>query len=387
MKRTLFLILSLILLSVSGFSQSKKIKTGAECTDQYLPLIKGLNVGVVANQTSMIGNTHLVDSLLSLGINVKVIFAPEHGFRDLADDGAGITGGVDPVTRVTVKSLYGAKNKPAPEDLEGIDVIIYDIQDVGTRFYTYISTMHYVLEACAENGVKMIILDRPNPNGYFVDGTMPDPDVRSFVCIDPIPVVHGMTVGELALMMNGEGWLKEGVKCKLEVIKCQNYKRTYLYQLPVKPSPNLPNMNSVYLYPSLCFSEGTVLSCGRGTPWPFQVIGAPLMPDTGFNFTPTPGPGATNPRFKGVLCHGIDFTHSLENGLVPKPFIDLNWLIDIYNNYPEKDKFFNSYFDTLAGGPTLREQIIAGMSAKDIRKTWKPGIRKFKAERKKYLLY
>ena len=387
MKRTLFLILSLILLSVSGFSQSKKIKTGAECTDQYLPLIKGLNVGVVANQTSMIGNTHLVDSLLSLGINVKVIFAPEHGFRDLADDGAGITGGVDPVTRVTVKSLYGAKNKPAPEDLEGIDVIIYDIQDVGTRFYTYISTMHYVLEACAENGVKMIILDRPNPNGYFVDGTMPDPDVRSFVCIDPIPVVHGMTVGELALMMNGEGWLKEGVKCKLEVIKCQNYKRTYLYQLPVKPSPNLPNMNSVYLYPSLCFSEGTVLSCGRGTPCPFQVIGAPLMPDTGFNFTPTPGPGATNPRFKGVLCHGIDFTHSLENGLVPKPFIDLNWLIDIYNNYPEKDKFFNSYFDTLAGGPTLREQIIAGMSAKDIRKTWKPGIRKFKAERKEVSVY
>lgn len=388
MKRIIVFIVLLGLFSTTLFPQVKSIVTGADQVDIYIPLIKGKTVGLVANQTSLVGKTHLADTLLSLGVEIKVIFAPEHGFRDLADDGAQISTGTDPVTGISIRSLYGAKKyKPDPEDLKGIDVVIYDIQDVGTRFYTYISTMHYVLEACAENGVKMIVLDRPNPNGYFVDGPMPDPGVRSFVCIDNIPVVHGMTVGELASMMNGEGWLKNSVKCDLQIVKCKNYKRKELYQLPVKPSPNLPNMNSVYLYPSLCFSEGTVLSCGRGTQWPFQVIGSPLLPDKGFSFTPTPGPGASNPRFKGVICHGVDFTHAFEKGDVPKPYIDLQWLIDIYNNYPEKDKFFNSYFDTLAGGPKLREQIIAGLSSNKIRKTWKTGVRKFMADRKKYLLY
>jgi len=388
MKRIIVFIVLLGLFSTTLLPQVRSIVTGADQVDNYIQLIKGKPVGLVANQTSLIGKTHLVDTLLSLGVDIKVIFAPEHGFRDLADDGAQISTGTDPVTGISIRSLYGAKKyKPEPEDLKGIDVVIYDIQDVGTRFYTYISTMHYVLEACAENGVKMIVLDRPNPNGYFVDGPMPDPGVRSFVCIDNIPVVHGMTVGELASMMNGEGWLKNSVKCDLQIVKCKNYKRKDLYQLPVKPSPNLPNMNSVYLYPSLCFSEGTILSCGRGTPWPFQVIGSPLLPDRGFSFTPTPGPGASNPRFKGVLCYGIDFTHAFEKGDIPKPYIDLQWLIDIYNNYPEKDKFFNSYFDTLAGGPKLREQIIAGLSSDEIRKTWKAGVRKFSADRKKYLLY
>lgn len=388
MKRVIVLTVCIIICSFSAFSQVKGIKTGAEQTEQYLSLIKGKSIAVVANQTSMVGKVHLVDSLLSLGVDVKVIFAPEHGFRDLADDGAQIKGGTDPVTGITVKSLYGAKKyKPAPEDLEGVDIVLYDIQDVGTRFYTYISTMHYVMEACAENNIDIIILDRPNPNGYFTDGPMPDKDVRSFVCIDPIPVVHGMTVGELAGMMNGEGWLKGSVKCDLKVIKCLNYKRSDLYILPVKPSPNLPNMNSVYLYPSLCFSEGTLLSCGRGTEWPFQVIGAPLMPDNGFYFTPATMPGATNPRFKGIRCNGIDYRDALAKGEVPLTCLDLQWLIDVYNNYPEKDKFFNSYFDTLAGGPGLRKQIEAGMSMKDIRKSWKPGIRKFKEERKEYLLY
>lgn len=388
MKHIIVFIVLLGFFSTTLFPQGKSIVTGADQVDIYMQLIEGKNVGLVANQTSLINKTHLVDTLLSLGVNIKVIFAPEHGFRDLADDGAQISTGTDPLTGITIRSLYGAKKyKPDPEDLKGVDVVIYDIQDVGTRFYTYISTMHYVLEACAENNVKVIVLDRPNPNGYFVDGPMPDPGVRSFVCIDNIPVVHGMTVGELASMMNGEGWLKNAVKCDLQIVKCKNYKRKDLYQLPVKPSPNLPNMNSVYLYPSLCFSEGTVLSCGRGTPWPFQVIGSPLLPDKGFSFTPTPGPGASNPRFKGVLCYGVDFTHEFEKGDVPKPYIDLQWLIDIYSSYPEKDKFFNSYFDTLAGGPKLREQIIAGLSSKEIRKTWKAGVRKFKTDRKKYLLY
>lgn len=387
MKQTILFLVLLSIVSLKVFPQAQSVITGAEQTGRYLPVIDNKRVGVVTNQTSMVGKVHLVDTLLALGVDVKVIFAPEHGFRELADDGALIPGGIDSVTLVEVKSLYGAKSKPKPDDLAGIDVVIFDIQDVGARFYTYISTMHYVIEACAENGKEVIILDRPNPNGYYVDGPMPDEGVRSFVCIDPIPVVHGMTVGELALMMNGEGWLKNAVKCDLTVVECMNYRRTDLYVLPVRPSPNLPNMNSVYLYPSLCFSEGTVLSCGRGTPWPFQVIGAPLLHDCGFSFIPVSGPGAANPRFRGEVCYGIDYTHALENGVVPKPYIDLQWLVDIYNSYPEKNKFFNNYFDTLAGGPKLREQIISGMSANDIRLTWGAGIEKFKADRKQYLLY
>ena len=383
--------LLLIVAAISACSAEKgdiTLMTGAERTGEYLPLLKDKKVAVVANQTSMVGNTHLVDTLLSAGIDVRLIFAPEHGFRDLADDGAVITSGTDAVTGVPVVSLYSSKKKPSPEDLAGIDVVVFDIQDVGTRFYTYLTTMCYVMEACAENGKQYIILDQPNPNGFYVDGPILDTSAyTSFVGIHPIPVVHGMTFGEYAGMVNGEGWLAGGIRCDLQVIKCTGYTHDTMYQLPVIPSPNLPNMNSVYLYPSLCFSEGTVLSCGRGTDFAFQVLGAPEIPDTGFSFTPKPSFGSSNPKHNGVTCYGTDLRNAMADGLVPKPEINLGWIIEMYKAYPDKEKFFNGYFDTLAGSSTLREQIISGMSAAEIRASWKEGLDRFRITRTKYLLY
>jgi uncharacterized protein YbbC (DUF1343 family) len=363
------------------------LQTGAALTQEYLPLLQGKTIAVVANQTSVIGDRHLVDTLLSLDVDIRLIFAPEHGFRDLADAGAVITSGPDPVTGINVTSLYGRKKKPLPEDLEGIDAVLYDIQDVGTRFYTYLTTMCYVMEACAENGKSFIILDRPNPNGYYVDGPVLDTAYRSFVGIHPVPVVHGMTLGEYAGMVNGEGWLAGGISCDLKVIRCNNYTHSTLYELPVIPSPNLPNMNSVYLYPSLCFAEGTVLSCGRGTEFPFQVLGAPEMPDTGFSFTPHPSFGSSDPRYNGMLCYGIDLRNAIEDSIVPRPAMNLEWIIDAYNAYPDKEKFFTGYFDTLAGSSTLREQIISGMDADEIRQTWQEQLNRFSEIRAKYLLY
>jgi uncharacterized protein YbbC (DUF1343 family) len=388
--KTIYFFLALAMVSGIGctsIKQEARIVTGAERTREYLPLLKDKTIGIVANQTSMVGDRHLVDTLLSLGVNIKVIFAPEHGFRDLADDGAVIEGGADPVTGINIISLYTSKKKPLPEDLAGLDYVIFDIQDVGTRFYTYLTTMCYVMEACAENNVKMLILDRPNPNGFYVDGPILDTAFSSFVGIHRIPVVHGMTLGEYASMTDGEGWLKDNIRCDLNVIKCLGYSHSTLYNLPVKPSPNLPNMNSIYLYPSICYSEGTVLSCGRGTPFAFQVLGAPKMPDTGFSFTPSPMPGAANPKYNGVVCYGIDLRNALSEGLVPKPEINLEWLISAYNAYPEKERFFTSYFDTLAGSTKLREQIQQGLSAEQIRESWKPGLEEFSKIRAKYLLY
>jgi uncharacterized protein YbbC (DUF1343 family) len=363
------------------------LQTGAALTQEYLPLLQGKTIAVVANQTSVIGDRHLVDTLLSLDVDIRLIFAPEHGFRDLADAGAVITSGPDPVTGINVTSLYGMKKKPLPEDLEGIDAVLYDVQDVGTRFYTYLTTMCYVMEACAENGKSFIILDRPNPNGYYVDGPVLDTAYRSFVGIHPVPVVHGMTLGEYAGMVNGEGWLAGGISCDLKVIRCNNYTHSTLYELPVIPSPNLPNMNSIYLYPSLCFAEGTVLSCGRGTEFPFQVLGAPEMPDTGFSFTPHPSFGSSDPRYNGMLCYGIDLRNAIEDSIVPRPAMNLEWIIDAYNAYPDKEKFFTGYFDTLAGSSTLREQIISGMDADEIRQTWQEQLNRFSGIRAKYLLY
>ena len=388
--KNLVIVTLLVVMAGSACSadkQSNTLLTGAASTDEYLPLIKGKAVAVVANQTSMVGERHLVDTLISLGVDIRVIFAPEHGFRDLADAGAVITSGTDPVTGITVTSLYGRKKKPLPEDLEGIDVVIYDIQDVGTRFYTYLTTMCYVMEACAENGKPFIVLDRPNPNGYYVDGPVLDTAFRSFVGIHPVPVVHGMTLGEYVGMVNGEEWLAGGISCGLTVIKCKKYTHATLYELPVIPSPNLPNMNSIYLYPSLCFSEGTVLSCGRGTEFPFQVLGAPELPDTGFSFTPHPTFGSSDPKYNGMLCYGIDLRNALADSIVPRPEMNLNWIIDAYNAYPDKEKFFTGYFDTLAGNSTLREQIISGKTAEEIRQTWKDALDKFKIIREKYLLY
>jgi uncharacterized protein YbbC (DUF1343 family) len=360
---------------------------GANQIELYRHLIEGKSVAIVANQTSVIGNTYLVDTLHSLGINIKKIFAPEHGFRDLADAGETIEDGKDIQTGIPVISLYGKNLKPTSEELAGIDVMIFDIQDVGARFYTYISTLHYVLESCAENHVKCLVLDRPNPNGFYFDGNILDTAYRSFVGMDPVPVVHGMTVGEYAGMLNGEGYLKNGIQCDLEVIKCRNYTHHILYELPVKPSPNLPNQTSVYLYPSLCFFEGTAISLGRGTSFPFQVFGSPDLPDRGFSFTPESVAGAKNPLLLGIKCFGTDLREAVKMKLVPKPELNLNWLIGAYNDYPHKDKFFNSYFDVLAGGPLLREQIQKGMTSKQIHETWKEGLEKFGKMREKYLLY
>jgi uncharacterized protein YbbC (DUF1343 family) len=324
---------------------------------------------------------------LSLRISIKVIFAPEHGFRDLADAGETINNGKDQITGLSLISLYGKHLKPLPEDLRGIDIVIFDIQDVGVRFYTYISTLHYMLEACAENHVKCLILDRPNPNGFYFDGNVLDTLYRSFVGMDPVPVVHGMTVGEYARMLNGEGWLKGGIKCDLTVIKCLNYDHKTLYTLPVKPSPNLPDQNSVYLYPSICFFEGTNLSLGRGTAFPFQVFGSPDLPDRGFSFTPESLPGAKNPPLLGVKCFGTDLRAAMKRKLVPKPEINLDWIISAYKDFPDKSKFFTSYFDVLAGGPLLREQIEKGMTAAQIHASWKDELQKFARIREKYLLY
>jgi uncharacterized protein YbbC (DUF1343 family) len=394
MKRTYlaFPLIFLILIlpacsSVPSVPASKEVVTGAMKINDYIKLIEGKNIAIVANQTSMAGKTHLVDTLVSLGIKIKAIFAPEHGFRDLADAGQKITDGKDPVTGVPIISLYGGHLKPTKEDLDSIDVVIFDIQDVGTRFYTYISTLSLVEEACAENNIKYIILDRPNPNGFYFDGNILDTAYSSFVGMHPVPIAHGMTIGEYAGMISGEGWLKGGVKCDLTVIKCDNWDHSSYYELPVKPSPNLPNQTSVYLYPSLCFFEGTAMSCGRGTDFPFQVFGAPGMPDKGFSFTPQPGFGAAKPLYNGEKCPGTDLRNAIKDKLVPVPRINLEWVISAYKDYPDKDKFFKKYFDTLAGGPIIREQIIKGMTADEIRETWKEGLESFGKIRAKYLLY
>lgn len=389
MKKILFILQALIVVVCCTACEEITLTPlpGAYQIDQYRPHIEGKSVAIVANQTSMVAGTHLVDTLLSLGMNISVIFAPEHGFRDLADAGDSIQDGRDPQTGVRIISLYGSHFKPTTEDLNGIEVVIFDIQDVGVRFYTYISTMHYVMEACAENKVKFIVLDRPNPNGFYFDGSIADTAYRSFVGMHPVTVVHGMTVGEYAGIINGEGWLSGGAKCELTVIKCNNYNHNTLYELPVKPSPNLPNQNSIYLYPSICWFEGTNISLGRGTPYPFQVFGSPELPDRGFSFIPESVAGARNPPLLGQKCYGTDLRDAIEQGLVPAPEINLEWLINAYNDYPDKENFFTPYFDVLAAGPELREQIRKGMTAEEIRDTWKADLEKFGLLRSKYLLY
>jgi uncharacterized protein YbbC (DUF1343 family) len=381
------LILQASLMQLCAAENARTPVPGAYQISLYRDIIAGKSVAIVANQTSMIAGTHLVDSLLSLGVDIKVIFAPEHGFRNLADAGETIDDGKDPATGIALTSLYGNHLKPTPADLKGIDVVIFDIQDVGTRFYTYISTLHYLLEACAENSTKCLVLDRPNPNGFYFDGNVLDTLHRSFVGMDPVPIVHGMTVGEYARMVNGEGWLNGGRRCDLTVIKCMDYDHKTYYTLPVKPSPNLPNQTSVYLYPSICFFEGTSLSLGRGTAFPFQVFGSPDLPDRGFSFTPESVPGAKNPPLLGTKCFGTDLRDAIKMKLVPKGEINLDWIIGAYNDFPQKDKFFTSYFDVLAGGPLLREQIQKGMTSEQIHQTWKEGLVKFAKIREKYLLY
>jgi uncharacterized protein YbbC (DUF1343 family) len=354
---------------------------GAEQMNMYLPALKGKRVAMVVNHTSMVGNTHLVDTLLSGGIAVKKIFAPEHGFRGEADAGEHVSNSTDRKTGLPLISLYGSNKKPTAEQLKDVDVVVFDIQDVGVRFYTYISTMHYVMEACAENGKQLVVLDRPNPNGHYFDGPVLKPQFKSFVGMHPVPVVHGLTVGELANMINGEGWLTNKAKCELQVVKAGNYTHQTKYVVPVRPSPNLPNEASIRLYPSICFFEAAPVSVGRGTPYPFQVIGGPNPRFGSFTFTPVPTPGAKTPPLQGQLCYGLDLRNEPLNSFT------LRYVIDFYDKAENPEKFYNSFFDKLAGTDELRKQIAAGLSEAAIRKTWQADLDAYGKTRKKYLLY
>ena len=359
------------------------IKTGADNYEKYLPLLKDKKVGIVTNQTGILSTkTHLVDFLLEKKIAVQTIFAPEHGFRGTADAGEHVVDGKDPKTGLSIISLYGDNKKPKAAQLAGIDVMIFDLQDVGARFYTYISSLHYVMEACAENGVPLIVLDRPNPNGGIVDGPLLEKEFTSFVGMHPIPLLHGMTIGEYAKMVNGEKWLKDGVQCKLTVIPCLDYNRKMDYSLPVKPSPNLPNDQSINLYASLCLFEGTNVSMGRGTEKQFQIYGSPFLTKTNFSFTPKPNFGAKDPLYNGKECFGEDLT------AYPKlKQLELKWLLKAYQNTSDKTKFFNGFFPKLAGTKKLQQQIESGTSEEMIRKSWVKDLEAFKKMRVKYLLY
>lgn len=374
----------------SSQNPDKQIITGAERTEIYLPLLEGKRVAICGNQSSLIGKTHLVDSLISRKVNVVKIFSPEHGFRGNAEAGAHISSSTDSKTGLPIISLYGKNKKPTAEQMKGIDLIIFDIQDVGCRFYTYISTLHYVMEAAAENNVDVLILDRPNPNGYFVDGPVLEEKYKSFVGMHPIPVVHGMTIGEYGMMIAGEKWLKDSVVCQLQVISMENYDHTMRYSLPIAPSPNLQTDEAIALYPSLCLFEGTDISIGRGTEIPFMCFGHPKLEIGEFYFTPQPIAGVSeNPPQKGEKCRGRDLTEKgieiIKNGNQ----FDIQYLIEAYKAFPEKDKFFTNanFFDKLAGNSTLRWQIIYGRDEETIRNSWQEKLQQFKKTRKKYLLY
>lgn len=389
------------------------IQAGAERISVYMPLIKGKTVGIFANQTSIVGNTHLVDTLRKLGVNIKVIFGPEHGFRGTADAGEKVGNYIDEQTGIPVVSLYGSKRSPSAEDVKDVDFLIFDIQDVGVRFYTYISSLEDFMEAAFELGKPLMILDRPNPNGFYVDGPVLDMKYKSFVGMQPVPIVYGMTIAEYAFMIAGEKWLSEKANAKyayyktaqnsvdtpfhFQVIKCANYNHKSKYQLPVRPSPNLPNMQSIYLYPSTCLFEGTVLSEGRGTDKPFQIFGHPSLSKKLYSFTPNPNEGAKKSKLYGQLCYGWDLSGTIEEVLKKVDNkVQLKWLFDAYQQFPKKDSFFitpasgnmeQSYFMKLYGNNSIWEYMMMGGTAEGIRKTWEPKLTEFKKIRKKYLLY
>jgi uncharacterized protein YbbC (DUF1343 family) len=365
----------------------KDVELGAEQLDLYLPLLKGKRVALVANHTSLIAEEHLVDVLISKKITIAKVFAPEHGFRGSADAGEHVSSGKDEKTGLELISLYGSNKKPSAEQLKGVEVVVFDIQDVGARFYTYISTMSYVMEACAESKIPMIVLDRPNPNGHYVDGPVLEPAFSSFVGLHPVPVVHGMTVGEYAQMVNGEGWLKNKVKCDLTVIPCKGWEHKNYYQLTVPPSPNLKTMNAIYLYPSLCFFEGTKVSVGRGTDAPFEVIGYPGCGIGSLVFIPKSGPGSKSPLYEGKECGGFNLRPFGENFVRDTGKLYMYWLQSLVEFEKYDPKFFNSFFDKLAGTDSLRKQLLEGKKEDEIRRSWQPGLEKFKLVRAKYLLY
>jgi uncharacterized protein YbbC (DUF1343 family) len=367
---------------------TKEIKEGSERTDLYFPLIKDKKVALVVNTTSVIGRRYLADTLLAAGIRIVRIFAPEHGFRISSGAGEKVADGKDPNTGIPIISLYGKNLKPTQAQMTGLEAVIFDIQDVGVRYYTYASTLQYMMEACAVAGIPLILLDRPNPNGFFVDGPVLEKKFASFVGLNPVPLVHGLTLGEYAGMINGEGWLANGKKCDLKVIPMLGYNHSLYYHLPYPPSPNLPNMASVYLYPSLGLFEGTPVSVGRGTSKPFQLIGYPGMTEGIVSFIPTSMPGySLDPPYKDQECKGIDLTEFGENLVRDFRHVYLFWLIEIYKNYPVKDKFFLPFFDKLAGTASLREMIVAGKTEEEIRASWQADLAAYKKIRKNYLLY
>ncbi len=414
MKCLLTIVSLLVLLTTTAQTGEKKIMAAAERIPVYLPLIKGKNIGVFANHTSMVGNTHLVDTLRKLGVNIKVIFGPEHGFRGNAPAGEKISNYIDEETGIPVVSLYGSKQRPTAEDLKGVDIVLFDIQDVGVRFYTYISSLEEMMEAVFEHKIPLLLLDRPNPNGHYVDGPVLDKRFKSFVGMQPVPVVYGMTIAEYAMMLTGEKWLSEKANAYADyfqkvtqhhpdtpfhfmVIKNANYNHKSKYVLPVKPSPNLPNIQSIYLYPSTCYFEGTVLSEGRGTDKQFQVFGHPDLPKNLYAFTPNPNAGAKSSKHFGKVCYGWDLSGTPEEVLAKVDNrIQLKWLMEAYRLFPQKDSFFilprsgrmeESFFNKLAGNNELWQQIKAGKSEEEIRKSWETKLSEFKAIRKKYLLY
>ena len=385
LKISFFLIL--MTFSYLSFSQSNnKLIVGANRTELFLNHIEGLNVAVVANLSSKIKSEtksiHLIDSLLKLNIKIKKVFSPEHGFRGEADAGEKVEDGIDQKTGIPIISLHGTNKKPTKDQMKDIDVVIFDIQDVGARFYTYISTLHYVMEAVGENNKKLIILDRPNPNGHYVDGPILESKYKSFIGMHPIPIVYGMTIGEFGIMINEDGWLKNQIYSDLKVIPIKNYNRKMVYELPIKPSPNLPNKQSINLYPSLCFFEQTPISIGRGTNMQFQVIGSPEWENNDFSFKPISMSGAKYPKHIDQICSGIDLR---ESAYLSR--INLKWLIDAYNKSKNKSAFFKDGFNKLAGNKMLKEQIIDGLSEKEIKQSWKSGVENFKLMRSKYLIY
>jgi len=382
------LLLALFFQGMAQGDAFNKIEVGAERINRYLPYLYGKNIGVVANQTSRVGGVHLVDTLQARGCNLERIFSPEHGFRGTADAGETVQNGVDAQSGISIVSLYGS-NKRFPADLlDGMDVLLFDLQDVGARFYTYISTLHYAMEACAAKGVQLIILDRPNPNGFYVDGPMNKLDEPSFIAMHPVPVVHGMTIAEYAQMLVGEGWIDGADALDLAVVPCFGYRHSSKYELPVPPSPNLRSQQAIYLYPSLCFFEGTTVSIGRGTSTPFEVVGAPYFSeDAPYEFTPKSSFGAKSPKWQDKVCHGYNLK-DYAPFLWEQGQLNIFWLMDAYRQTPDDVKFWNAeFFDLLAGGPELREQIVAGKTEQEIRASWAPDLAAFAAIRRKYLLY
>lgn len=386
MKKALFLTVVLCH-SLFLYTQQKDVIVGAEQTKEYFPVLKDKRIAVFSNHTGMVGNKHLLDVLLENKFNVVAVFSPEHGFRGDADAGEHVPGSVDPQTGVPILSLYDGKSgRPSNESMRKFDLLIVDIQDVGLRFYTYYASMVRLMDACAEHNRKVLILDRPNPNGHYVDGPLLDMKYKSGVGWLPIPVVHGMTLGELALMVNGERWLPDSRICDVTVIKCKNYTHRTLYRLPIPPSPNLPNMTSVYLYPSVCYFEATPVSLGRGTDKPFQIYGHPNMKGYEYSFTPRSVPGAKNPPQLNRLCRGVDLSGLPEEEIWRKG-IDLSYVIDAYRNLNIDDHFFRSFFELLIGTDYVRKMIKEGKTADEIKAVWKDDVELFKVQRKPYLLY